>query len=290
MLETLTKEQESLLPVYRDKWLQIGLSTEPACRDKAERAIAQVYRCVGLQPPRKIVWCGSPLSQGLTRAAILDKIIRDSVGASVGASVYGQHDANWLGFYDYFRGALGLEEQTEKIIGLIAQAQHAGWFLPHQYICWVSERHHVLQRDQRGRLHCVTGPAVMYPDGWAIYAWHGVRVQEAVIEQAGSITVEAIVAEQNTEVRRVMRNLYGTERFLRDAGAEEISREDRHGARLLRLRLHGDPVDIRAVELTCPSTGNKYLERVPPDISDCMEALGWRFRVQAKEYQPITDS
>ena len=29
MLEKLTLEQESLLPIIRDKWIKIGLSTEP---------------------------------------------------------------------------------------------------------------------------------------------------------------------------------------------------------------------------------------------------------------------
>ncbi len=60
-------------PEYVQRWTAIGLSTEPACRDKAEAAIRDAYAVAGLKPPRKIVWCGSPLSQGLTRAIILDK-------------------------------------------------------------------------------------------------------------------------------------------------------------------------------------------------------------------------
>ena len=90
-IEKLTKEQENLFPVYRDRWVKIGLSTEAADRKKAESAIIDMYRYGGLKPPKKIIWCGSPLSQGLTRAIILNKktmaSVRDSVRDSVGDSV-----------------------------------------------------------------------------------------------------------------------------------------------------------------------------------------------------------
>ena len=98
MISKLTPEQTARMAEFRDKWISIGLSTEPAQREQAEAAIRQIYRSAGLNEPRKIVWCGSPLSQGLTRAVILDKrlleaasvgaSVRDSVGASVWASVW----------------------------------------------------------------------------------------------------------------------------------------------------------------------------------------------------------
>ena len=62
------------------------------------------------------------------------------VWASVAASRYGQHDASWLVLYDFFREVCGLEIQTEKLAGLTELAKHAGWWLPHQHICWVSVR------------------------------------------------------------------------------------------------------------------------------------------------------
>ena len=290
MITSLTQSQSDRMVEFSDKWIKIGLSTEPANRTEAEAAIKQMYASAGLVQPRKIVWCGSPLSQGLTRSIILTKGVWASVGASVrdsvGASGYGQHDANWLAFYEYFRIVCGLDRQTDAFIGHIRQSQSAGWYLPHANICWVSERHHLLLRDEQGRLHCASGPAVMYPDGWAIYAWHGVRVPEHIIEQRDELTVEQIMAEPNTEVRRVMRNLYGNDRFLIDAGAKELDASVNHGARLLSLRLPGDPVDIRMMELTCPSTGSKYFERVPPDTATAMDGLAWRFQVKPAEYEP----
>ena len=70
----LTKEQTDRFQEFIDKWTAIGLCTEPANRKEAEVGIAETYTSAGLAPPKRIVWCGSPLSQGLTRAVALNNI------------------------------------------------------------------------------------------------------------------------------------------------------------------------------------------------------------------------
>ena len=46
-IEKLTKEQEVQLPIFRQKWLDIGLSTEKADRSTAEKAITEMYTLIG---------------------------------------------------------------------------------------------------------------------------------------------------------------------------------------------------------------------------------------------------
>ena len=92
-IEKLTAAQIAKFPEYVKAWTDIGLSTAPADRPRAEAAIARMYEIAGKRAPR-IVWCGSPLSQGMTRAVVLQfpnvwASVRDSVRASVGASVRG---------------------------------------------------------------------------------------------------------------------------------------------------------------------------------------------------------
>jgi hypothetical protein len=360
-INDLSDEQVAQQAVWRDKWIEIGLSTAPANRLDGERAILEMYRVAGLAPPSRIVWCGSPLSQAVTRAIVLDSNVaanvwasvganvwdslgdsvranvwdsvgdslgdsvwanvsanvadsvrasvranvRDSVGdsvwasvgnsvgdsvrasvganvaaivgdsildsvranvwdsvgdslgdsvwanvaanvaasvrASVGDSVYGQHDSWWLSFYEYFRDVVHLRKETEELAGITLLAKSAGWALPHEKICWVSERHHVLHRDDRGRLHCTTGPAIMYPDGWAIYAIHGVLLPAWIIEEPNRITIESIDKETNAEVRRVMIELFGLGRYVAESAAEVLdcmtvdhAQVGLRGARLLR--------------------------------------------------------
>jgi len=55
MIEKLTPEQETLLPIYKDKWRAIALNTEPLDREKARRAIAATYTLLGKNEPQIIL-------------------------------------------------------------------------------------------------------------------------------------------------------------------------------------------------------------------------------------------
>jgi len=248
MIEKLTKQQQSHFGEFVSKWTAIGLSTDRANRPKAEEGIKQMYAVAGLKEPR-IIWCSSPLANVLTRVEVLAKSrdsvgasvrdsvwasvearvrasvrasVRDSVRASVGDSVrdsvwdsgYGQHDASWLAFYDFFNHICGLRKETEKLQGLWLQAQSAGWYLPHRNICWVSERHNILNINKQGRLHCETGIALAYPDGWGIHALNGVRMKpEYVLTPADKITPQIILAEENVDQRRELIRKVGVGRL-----------------------------------------------------------------------------
>lgn len=117
------------------------------------------------------------------------------------ASGYGQHHANWIGFYDFFRRALSLEAQTEDLAGLTEITESAGWFMPHEHICWIAERHQRVCRNGRGQLHSHDGMAVEYPDGWGIWAWNGVRVNEQIILTPNTLTPEQSVARREGRTR-----------------------------------------------------------------------------------------
>ena len=314
-IEKLTAEQEARMAEWRERWTAIGLSTEPSNRPEAERGIVLAYSNAKLPTPR-IVWCNSPLSQGITRSIVLDLIknksvwasvgasvrdsvwasvwasVRASVGASVGDSVrdsvwdsgYGQHDANWIAFYNFFRIVCGLKEQTERLEGLRVIAENAGWFLPHEKICWISERHNICKRDGRGRLHCSDGMALAYPDGWGLYAWHGVRVSYRVIEHPSELTVKEIQAEQNAEVRRVMVERYGLSRFLLDSGAKKLA-EDEFGE-LYQTDIPGDEplVMVKVMNSTAEPDGSvkPYFLRVNPELKPLLsDGLGNSQKISA---------
>ncbi len=106
MITTLTAEQQARFGEFVKKWTDISLSTEPANRKEAEAGIIEAYAIAGLAAPR-IVWCGSPLSQGLTRALIFGlkdaewKQIQDAIGKNVRASVWASVGDS-VGAYDYF--------------------------------------------------------------------------------------------------------------------------------------------------------------------------------------------
>ena len=230
----------------------------------------------------------------------VDDSVDDSVWASVrdsvGDSVWGPHDANWLGFYNFFREVCHLVDQTEKLVGLQILAQTAGWALPHQNICWVSERHNILARDERGRLHSLVGPACAYPDGWAIYAIHGVRVPQAIIERPQDISVTTIEKETNAEVRRVLIDRYrydaeikGAAAYIRDSGGKRLDHDESFGT-LWKRDVNGDEpiVMLEVINSTREPNGRfkHYFLRVPPTITKAHEAAAWTFNQPTKNYTP----
>lgn len=93
-------------------------------------------------------------------------------------------------------------------------------------------------RSEGGRLHCATGPAVSWPRGARYSCWRGVQVPARVILHPGTIAVPTIVAERNTDVRRIMLERVGYGRFLLDLGARPIH-TDQCGA-LYRVELMGE--------------------------------------------------
>ncbi|NQE34462.1 DUF6745 domain-containing protein [Microcoleus asticus] len=55
----ITPEQTALIPIYREKWRQIGLSIKPVDRAQATAAINSAYNIIGFSEPENI-FCDSP--------------------------------------------------------------------------------------------------------------------------------------------------------------------------------------------------------------------------------------
>lgn len=81
MTERITKlspEQEAMLPVVRDEWIEIGLCTDTANRPAAEAGVIKAYQAAELTPPTFVIWLDSPLAgvigQALMRATSEDHL------------------------------------------------------------------------------------------------------------------------------------------------------------------------------------------------------------------------
>lgn len=122
--------------------------------------------------------------------------------------------------------------------------------------------------------------------------WRGVPIDERVAFHPESITVAEVLAEDNAERRRVLLERVGLERFLAEAGAEVLD-EDRDAGgprRLLRVAMPGDE-DLVVVLVHCPSTGGRYLLRVPPTMDTCRRAVAWTAGFDnADDYQPLAEA
>jgi hypothetical protein len=86
-IDSLTEAQKARFAEWRDKWIAVGLSTEPADRAKFERAVAECYRFAQLAPPKRVVWVQSPVVMAYA-GPIAARLIGDgAVGDAVGGAV-----------------------------------------------------------------------------------------------------------------------------------------------------------------------------------------------------------
>jgi hypothetical protein len=279
MITELTNDQKEQMAVYRDKWIAIGRSTNPANRGEAERGVRESYKIAGIKPPERIVWATSPLSMFLA----------DSVRASVRASVGGQNEVHWLSFCEFFGGTCGIN--IAGLNGLICVAKNAGWWLPYENICFISERQNELHFDENDRLHNPTGQSIGFNDGFGCYHWHGVQVSEKVIMKP--IEFDQIMEEQNAEIKRVMIERFGEKNFIKNIGAAPI--DETEWGSLYRVD-YGDDEPLVLVRVKCPSTSRIYFNQVPPlddsgnNMVSAKQAIAWRFGMAENEYMPLEEA
>jgi len=210
-------------------------------------------------------------------------------GATLDA-VLGQHDAAWLCVFDPVCGVrAGVAEVPRAALGgLAAVARAAGWWWPFERIALVCERPSEAHRDDAGRLHRADGPAMSFPDGFALHAWHGMPVPSGFGAAMASLDAGRIRAEENAELRRVMLEHYGFERYLKESNASAMHRDET--GTLWRLALPGDEdlVMVQVVNSTPEPDGTRrtYFLRVPPSVSRAREGVAWTFGVSEADYRP----
>ncbi|MCQ1575562.1 DUF6745 domain-containing protein [Streptomyces parvus] len=195
-------------------------------------------------------------------------------------AVLGQHDAAWLAAFD---------GHGDRLTGLAEVARNAGWWWPYEQAVVITERPDVLHRDEAGRLDHGEGPALAYGDGFALHAWRGMPVPAAFLEELSSLTPERIRGEENAELRRVMLEYYGYDRYLSESGAEPVHRDET--GILWRIALDGDE-DVVMVEVVNSTpepdgTYRAYWLRVPPTTRTAKDGVAWTFGLEGAAYAPV---
>ena len=313
-IEDLTVEQQGRMEGWADRWIAIGLRTGPADRTTFERAVRQCYAFAGIWSAPRVIWCPSPLVAvlaGSIAASIAcsrkGEAVREAVGEAVNQAVRGAvggavHE-KWFhymggqfwvsGFYwgpaytSFFREVCRLELPNDlwaRGRAYEETVQSACWWWPHEQFVMVSERPLTIKRElgnvsvTRGwgshRLHCADGPAMIWPDGFAIWSWHGVRVTEQIVLRPETITRDEFAKETNAQVRQVMVERIGIERVCQMFQSQCLDKRGEY--ELLALDL-GDGRIRPYLKMLNPSMpGIYHVEGVLPTIKTVQEALNWR--------------
>lgn len=140
-----------------------------------------------------------------------------------------------------------------------------------------------LHMDDMRRLHCTEGPAIKFADGYQIYCVDDRLLGRDYFDEFGFVNAATIQSESNLELRRVLINLYGIDRFLTELGARE-RQSDEFGT----LIDSGEYTYVRVVNSTAEPDGHykEYYLRVPPWMKTAHEAVAWTFDMTEVEYAP----
>ena len=205
------------------------------------------------------------------------------------------HESRWLQHesvgqlakFAYLHNVCGAVVETSPLQGLWHVATNAGAMVPHARVCWLSERHDTLKIDVSGRLHCATGPAVRYPDGWSFYSWKGAAVPRWMIEHPDQITKRQIERARDPIIRHCMIDIMTPERYIASGAARRFA-DDKTGT--LWRKQWGDwwnawaAVEVINGTPEPDGTRKRYFLQVPADMRTPTEAVAWTYGISAQRY------
>lgn len=142
------------------------------------------------------------------------------------------------------RDVLGLRLKEHAAYAAWEQCAIEGGFrIVHEEFCIVSDfPAEPIKMDDQNRPHCDNGPSHRWRDGWSLYHIHGVRVPAQVVMAPETLTVAQIKSENNAEVRRIMIDRYGEDRYIIDSGMRPVAHDETYGTLYVETQEAGAPV------------------------------------------------
>ncbi|MCE7079295.1 DUF6745 domain-containing protein [Streptomyces sp. ST2-7A] len=240
-----------------------------------------------------VLWDVAAALVGRVRAGVVEEMVGPDPSSEEEARAHTvlleavpvQRDAAWLTAFDPAGTDL-------ELAGIAELAGSCGWWWPRTDAVVLTEPPVELHRDEAGRPDRADGPAVAWSDGFALHAWRGMPVPAEFLAGLEGLTADRIAGEENAELRRVMLEHFGYDRYLREVGARPVHRDER--GTLWRIDLPDDePVLMVEVVNSTPEPDGShrvYWLRVPPRTSTAAEGVAWSFGVETAEYAPVAES
>jgi hypothetical protein len=178
----------------------------------------------------------------------------------------------WSGFLSYataFRDTGWLDLPEHALLAHMEDAAEGGFRVMHEEFCLVCDNPEILLKDAQNQPHCEDGPSHRWRDGWSLWHIHGVCVTEQIVLRPETLTLDQIDKEENAEVRRVMVDRYGTQKYLSESGAKLLHADVWHG---LPRGLIEDKHGQRYLYGSDNSTGRIYAMPVDSEAKTCKQA------------------
>lgn len=273
-LTKLTPKQESLLSKYRDEGIEIGLATssEPI-NEELVRQLTDSHREL----------CGVPKASDFLIFDSPFAALKSLPALSITSALYGQHDINWLQFYQFFRKECNIKN-LDKIQYLHELTKHVGWMWMSTSTTVVTRRPVEIRLQQKPNikvLHNYNGMALKYADGTGVYSINGVRIPKQfahlVNAYSDDINIKEVLSIKNTEIRTEFLKKIGIEKAFDSLNKKKLDSKvmDIGGTYELFSILFGD-LERKYLRGECPSNNEPFFEAVHPKSTTVEEALSYR--------------
>lgn len=279
MITNLTPEQESQLEVYRDKWIDIGLSTDRIDMSKMHEIIEELYSQANLEAPENVEVYESPF------AAIKAMKEKYDMDVHVYDFTYGAHDAAWLSFFEYFKDVMEVEE-CERLSPLIEFSKNSGWALFYDELVVLTEKPIMIKFDENNQTHCEDDFAIKYSDNTGVAIWHSQQIPSEWIFDKKTITPEVVLHWENIEQRRCACEILGWAQVIEMLNAETIDKDaDPTIGTLVSVNLPdiGEEKFLLAMD---PNTSGLVGLPVPAEMKTALEANSWTYGIDKFDFKP----
>ncbi len=173
LIDSLTPEQEALIPAYLAEYLAIGVSTEPTDKAKAEAAILASYEYLKLEKPI-IVWAKDPFEGQILAAQYAkgdENVTQEEVQAQADKASFGSFEAYWVSTYAFIAEVLPVEK--DNLIDIVKDiVKNCGVYWTFEGLVVVTPKPCKIVMENE-KLSCTTGPALAYESGLSFYFYDG---------------------------------------------------------------------------------------------------------------------
>lgn len=203
-------------------------------------------------------------------------------------------DFGWLAFYDFYKNNVDAKSFDPKIEEINTAVKYTCMSIQCEKVCIVVKYPKEVHVNENFVLHNPNGPAILFEDGYGQYYINGRFIPSTNFKEACSLEgfKESFMQIKNEDTKAgmlfVLRNKFGQEGVMKALGAvlfnEEVIAHKNGYLETVRLyhstEKYSFLIDSKGnennpyawLEITCPSTGTKYLQNTFADFKTATEA------------------
>lgn len=220
MITELTPEQEAAQEEYANgKYVQLGLSTDPIDRSLLPDFREFIAKSLNEKPIQDHIFCDGP-------QAAWQEVKKDygitGPETFVPAGFQGSTDAALIAWGRYLQEILHIDLSGTGFDEFchVSEGLHFVWVTEKRLI--FCERPYTLTVNDEGELHNEEGPCLAYHDGLKSWFINGVAVDEQIVMDPQSQTVQTIQSDSNNDRRSIRIRRYGWPRYLSKINAKVL--------------------------------------------------------------------